>query len=327
MIATLRRVLSSYRSKDAIRTWLLPLLISTVLVAVGQIVNPGFGSLHNIGNLLAIASILTIGAAGQTIVIISGNYGIDLAIGALMSMGAVIGSGILQGNNANVLITVLSILGLGAAFGLVNGMAVWKLKIPALVMTLAMGSVVNGFALAVSRGRPFGSASSFILAIGGTRFLGWVRLVFLIALVFVVIVELILRYTSVGKMLFMTGNNRTAARMVGIDTGSVVVLSFVLSGMLGALAGLFLFSTVGTAQLQMADDYTLLSVAAVVLGGTQLSGGKGSYVGTAFGAIVIVCLTNVLITIGIPEGMRLVVTGVVLIIILGAYSRQAKVRQ
>ena len=322
----LGRTLSTPSFRSSLRSWILPLVISIVLVVTGNFVNRGFGSLQNIGNLLALASILTIAAAGQTIVIISGDYGIDLTMGALMSMGAVIGSGILQGNNANVLPTLAAIVGLGGFFGLVNGLAVWKLKIPALVMTLAMGSVVNGFSLAVSRGRPFGSASSFVLAIGGMRFLGWLRLIFLITVLFVLAIELILRYSPSGKMLYMTGNNRTAASIVGIRTGRVVVMSFLLSGMLGGLAGLFLFSAVGTAQVQMAENYTLLSVAAVVLGGTQLSGGKGSYVGTAFGAIVIVCLTSVLITIGMPEGMRLVITGVVLLVILGAYSRRSRFR-
>ena len=323
----LRRVLASPRIKSGLRSWILPLVISIVLIFIGDRVNHGFGSLQNIGNLLALASILTIAAAGQTIVIISGDYGIDLTMGALMSMGAVIGSGILQGNNVNIIPTLVIVIALGGFFGFINGLAIWTLRIPALVMTLAMGSVVNGFSLAISRGRPFGSASSFLLAIGGMRFLGWLRLIFLVTLVFVVIMEIVLRYTPSGKMLYITGNNRTAASITGIKTGRVVVLSFLISGMLGALAGLFLFSAVGTAQLQMAETFTLLSVAAVVLGGTQLSGGKGSYVGTAFGAIVIVCLTNVLITIGMPEGMRLVITGVVLVAILGAYSRQAKFRQ
>ncbi len=138
------------------RGLVLPLGICAVLILVGQIVRPGFGSLQNIGNLLALASILALGAAGQTLVIVCGDYGIDLTLGALMSMGAVLGSGVLQGSDAHIPLTLVVLAGAGALFGLCNGLAVWYLKIPSLVMTLAMGSVVNGFTLAVSQGRPFG---------------------------------------------------------------------------------------------------------------------------------------------------------------------------
>jgi len=319
--------LARFWQRGETKTLLLALGISAALIIIGQILNPGFGSIENIGNILALASILTMGAAGQTLVIICGDYGIDLSIGALMSMGAVMGSGVLRGSDSNLLLTVIVLVAIGAAFGLLNGLAVWYLKIPSLVMTLAMGSVVNGFTLAVSEGRPFGSASPLVLAFGGTRFFGWLRLLVVVVAFIVILVTWMLKHTRFGKLLFLVGDNRSAAVMVGVNTGRIVITTFVLSGICGSMAGLLLFSTVGQAQLMMAESYVMLTVAAVVLGGTQISGGKGSYLGTAAGALVIIALTNVLISIGVPEGIRFVITGIVLILILSVSSRQKNIRQ
>jgi len=305
----------------------LPILISILLFTIGQIINPGFASLQNIGNILAIAGILTIASAGQTLVIISGNYNIDLSVGALMSMGAVLGSGLLRGLDQNIFLTFVVIIGVGGFFGFISGASIHWMGIPALVMTLAMCSVIDGFTLAISKGRPYGSAASFLLKIGGNRIFGWFRVFSIITIIFVVIITIILTKTRYGKKLFLTGNNRIAAKVNGIKIGTLIIATFILAGAMGAVSGIFLLSTVGTAQIQMGASYTMLSVAAVVLGGTQLSGGKGSYIGTAVGSIVFVTLTNVLISIGMKQGVRLIITGLVLVMILGAYSRQPRLRQ
>jgi len=318
----LREFFKNYKS------FIPPIIISIVLIAFGQIINPGFASLENIGNILAIASILCIGSVGQTLVIISGGDGIDLSLGALMSMGAVVGSGVLQGLDIRLPLTIITLIGLGAGFGFVNGTGIWWLGIPPLVMTLAMSSVIDGFTLAVSQGRPFGSASPLVLAIGGGRIFGFLRWLVIIAILFILFIDwYLLNKTKYGKSLFLVGNNRIAARICGINNRNIILLTYVLAGILGSIAGFFLLSSVGTAQMQMGSNYTMLSVAAVVLGGTQLSGGKGSYLGTALGSVVLIALTNVLIAIGMAPGVRMLVTGIVLVCILVAYTRQPQLRQ
>ncbi len=310
-----------------LQTFVAPILISIALLLVGQIVNPGFASIKNIGNLLAIAAILAIGAAGQTAVVISGGGGIDMSLGAMMSLGAVLGSGLLQGSDSKILLTLVVLLAFGAFFGFLNGAGIWWMKIPPLVMTLAMASVVDGFTLFVSQGRPFGASSPFILAIGGGRIFVFLRWLVVLAIGFVVFFTFLFNRTRYGKQLFLMGNNRTAAELNGIRVRNVVLGTYVLAGMMYSLAGLFLLSAVGTAQMQMGTQYTLLSVAAVVLGGTQLTGGKGTYLGTALGSIVLVTLSSVLITIGMASGVRLIITGIVLVCILSVYSRQPRLRQ
>jgi len=319
--------LMSVTTKIDLQAVVAPILISILLLVVGQFVNPGFASLQNIGNLLAIAAILAIGAAGQTVVVISGGGGIDMSLGAMMSLGAVLASGLLNGSDSRILLTLVVLLALGALFGLANGAGIWFMKIPPLVMTLAIASVVDGFTLFVGRGRPYGSPSPFILAIGGGRIFVFLRWLVVIAAVFVLLFTFLLNRTRYGKKLFLMGNNRTAAELNGIHVRNVLLITYVLAGMMYTLAGLFLLSAVGTAQMQMGTQYTLLSVAAVVLGGTQLTGGKGTYLGTALGSIVLVTLSSVLITIGMASGVRLIITGIVLVGILAVYSRQPKLRQ
>lgn len=310
-----------------LKIYLAPIVISVVLLVIGQMINPGFASINNIGNILAIASILCIGAAGQTLVIISGGDGIELSIGALMSMGAVVGSGVMGGLDANIPLALIVVLGIGAIFGFISSTGIWWVGIPPLVMTLAMSSVIDGFTMAISQGRPFGSPAPFILHMGGERLFGPIRWLLVAAVIVVILFEFVLRKTKYGNALFLTGNNRAAARISGIKVGNIVTMTYILAGMMGALAGMFLLSSVGMAQMQMGAEYTMLSVAAVVLGGTQLSGGKGTYIGTALGAVVLVALTNVLISIGMAPGVRSWITGIVLVLILLVYSRQPKLRQ
>lgn len=309
------------------KVFIPPVIISIILIITGQLINPGFASINNIGNILAIASILCIGSAGQTLIIISGGDGIDLSLGALMSMGAVIGSGVLLGIDSRLPLAIVTLVLLGTSFGFANGVGVWWLGIPPLVMTLAMSSVIDGFTLAVSQGRPFGSASPLILALGGERLFGFLRWLVLIAIFFIIFVEYILKRSKYGKSLFLVGNNRIAARICGIKSQKVILLTYTFAGIMGAIAGLFLLSSVGTAQMQMGSSYTMIAVAAVVLGGTQLSGGKGTYIGTGLGSVVLITLTNVLISIGMAPGVRMIITGVVLVSILIFYSRQPRLRQ
>ena len=318
---------AAFARTSALQTFVAPILISILLLLIGQVINPGFASISNIGNLLAIASILAIGAAGQTAVVISGGGGIDLSLGAMMSMGAVLGSGVLRGSDSRIVLTLVVLLAMGALFGFLNGAGIWWMKIPPLVMTLAIASVVDGFTLFISQGRPFGSPSPLILAVGGGRIFVFLRWLVVFAIGFVALFTFLFRRTKYGKKLFLTGNNRIAAELNGIRVRNIVLITYVLAGMMYALAGLFLLSAVGTAQMQMGTQYTLLSVAAVVLGGTQLTGGKGTYLGTALGSIVLVTLSSVLITIGMAPGVRLIITGIVLVFILSIYSRQPKLRQ
>jgi len=303
-----------------------PSLFSIILlIALGQILSPGFAHIGNIFNILTISTILAMAAIGQTLIILSGKEGIDLSIGAVMSMGALLGAQYSGGNNSGIFYAVIMLIGLGLIIGLINGLGIQLLDIPPLVMTLGMASVVNGFALAATKGMPVGGAPEFLIQIGSERL--WnVRWLLIIGILLIIIIELVLRKTSYGKRLYLVGSNRNASMLAGIKVNKTVILTYIIAGIVGSLAGFILLGYAGTAQLEIANDYQLLSIAAVVIGGTALTGGKGNYIGSALGAVVLTLLTSVLTAVGMPAGVREMIQGIILLLIVLIYSRAPKLR-
>jgi ribose transport system permease protein len=306
--------------------YLPSIFASIVLLVLGQIISPGFAALNNIGNILAVASILAIAAVAQTLVIVSGGGGIDLSVGAVMSMGALLGANFIHGEVSNLPFAIVLLLLIGALIGCMNGFGIQLFGVPPLVMTLIMTSVVNGCTVAYTKGQPSGTIPDLLLAIG-QPVVGPIRWLLILAIVVLVIFGFMMNMTSFGKRLFLVGSNRNAATLSGIQVHRTVIFTYMIAGMISALAGLILVGYAGNAQLQMASDYTLLTIAAVVIGGTKLTGGKGSLVGGALGAIVLMMLTSVLVAIGLPSGIRQLLQGLTLLVILIAYSREPKLRQ
>jgi ribose transport system permease protein len=316
--------LRNVRSK--LKPFIPSLSASVILLILGQILSPGFASLSNIGNIVSIAMVLAIAAIAQTLIIISGNEGIDISIGAVMSMGALLGAVFSQGMNSHVWYAVVMLVIIGIIIGLINGIAILFINIPPLVMTLGMTSVVNGFALAYTKGLPTGGAPDVLVKLG-IGHLGPFRWILILGLALVILLELLLRKTRYGKNLYMVGSNRKAAIISGISVNKTVLLTYIIAGVAGTMGGLVLLGYVGVAQLEMGKDYSLLSIAAVVIGGTSLVGGQGTYLGSALGSIVLVLLTSVLIAVGMPPGVRVLIQGVILLLILLFYSREPKLRQ
>lgn len=306
--------------------YLPSILASLFLLILGQLLSPGFASFHNLGNILAVASVLALATIGQTMVIVSGGGGIDLSVGAVMSMGALLGASFIAGEASNLPFAIIMLLLIGALIGLMNGIGIQQFHVPPLVMTLIMTSVVNGFTVAYTKGQPSGTIPDLLLAIG-KPIVGPIRWLLVIAIVALIIFSLVMNRTSFGQRLFLVGSNQNAASLSGIQVGRTIIFSYMIAGMISSIAGLILLGYAGNAQLQMANDYTLLSIAAVVIGGTKLTGGKGTLIGAALGAIVLTMLTNVLTAIGLPAGVRQLIQGLTLLIILIAYSRETKLRQ
>ncbi|MBX5435748.1 MAG: ABC transporter permease [Alicyclobacillaceae bacterium] len=308
------------------RIYIPVLSASVALLILGQILSPGFASASNIGNLLATAVVLAIASFGQTLVVISGQEGIDLSIGAMMSMGALIGVQVSDQSSLGLWGAVLLLIGTGALVGLIHAVCIQFLRIPPLVMTLGMATVVDGFALAYTKGLPSGTAPKLLTAIG-IGHVGPIRTLLLFGIAMVVIGEFVLRRTRYGRNLYLAGSNRMAAALSGIHVNVVVFVTYVIAGIAGTLGGLVMLGFVGTAQLGMGDGYTLLSIAAVVIGGTALAGGEGTFLGSALGAVVLTILTSVLLAVGMQEGVRELIQGAILLLVLAIYSRAPKLRQ
>lgn len=314
-------ILKSQTFKD----FLPSIVIIVVLIVAGELASPGFAKVNNIFNILTRASILTVACIGQAVVMISGNAGIDMSVGSVMSMACLVGPMITGGTNGGILLAILAFIGIGIVIGVVSGVCIQYLRIPALVMTLAMSAIVNGLTLGLTRGQPTMTMPPLLLDLG-LPFIGPVRLMTVVCIVILLIMLLVLHKTNYGRSLFVVGSNRNAARLAGLKVNIVVIVAYILSAIMAGLAGLMLVGYVGSAQLSMAEEYTLLSVAAVVIGGTKLSGGKGGLVGGALGAMVLFLLTSILTALGLPDGVRELIQGAMLLAVILINSREAKLR-
>lgn len=321
-----RSILRHIRNTE-LKDYIAPIVGTILLLILGQILAPGFAKISNVANLFALSSVLIFACFGQNLIILSGNAGIDLSVGALMSMGALLGATFSGGDPTGILYAIMGVAFIGALAGSINGISVQWLNIPPLVMTLVIATVLDGLVLAVTKGQPTGSVPPLLMDIGSGYLVGPIRWILVFAIILVVCAELFLRRSSYGKSLYLTGTNRRAAQLAGIKVNATVFTTYLVAGIGGALAGLFLLASIGSSQMQMGNDYTFLSIAAVVIGGTTLMGGKGTFLGSALGAIMITVLTNVLVAVQMPTGAKELIKGVILLFILMIYSRTPKLRQ
>ena len=304
----------------------LPAIIGTVaLLILGQCLSKGFLSMNNISSILMTTSILTLASIGQAAVIISGDSGLDMSVGAIMSMTALFGPMINVGSGvASFILMIPAVMLMGAVVGAINGTGVQMLKVVPLVMTLIMSNVVDGFSIMVTKGQPSVMVGKELQGISKTL-VGPLRILPTVVLIVLILLEvLFLRRSRYGRSLFLAGNNRNAAN---INSKKIIILAYVFGGAMAGFAGLMLVGYAGTAQMNMASSYTMLSVAAVVIGGTKLTGGKGTFIGGALGALVLVLITNILQALNMAAGLRSLIQGIILIVILMMNSRAPKLRQ
>ncbi|ABG03370.1 inner-membrane translocator [Rubrobacter xylanophilus DSM 9941] len=306
---------------------LIALLLAAGLFALGSLLQPGFGSYDQAMNILRLAAFLGIVAAGQTLVIISGGEGIDLSVGAVVTLGAILVFRLGTGEAGGALLALAIALGVGLLIGAANGLGITLLKIPPLVMTLGMAGVVQGLILVVTRGELRGETPDLLAGLVSGSLAFGIPGVVLVWAALGLLMWLLLWRTPYGRQLFAVGANRTTARLSGVRVPAVVVATYALSGMLAALGGAILLGYTRQVFLNLGDPYTLPSVAAVVVGGTLLAGGVGSYAGTMAGALVLTLLTSLLTALDLPESARQIVYGLTLLALLSLYGRQRALRE
>jgi len=306
---------------------LIALILAVLLFFAGGLINPNFVNTAQAINIVRLAAFLGIIAAGQTLVIISGGEGIDLSVGSVVTLAAILTYGLSGGENGMIWLGLIAAVAAGGIIGLVNGLGIALLRIPPLVMTLGMTGVVQGTILALSQGEVLGGTPPAMRQlIAEPLFLGLPG-VLVIWLLVGVGMWLLLERTTYGKQLFAIGVNRTAARFSGVPVQRVAVLTYVFSGMLAGFGGFVLLGFSQTVFLQLGNNYLFPSIAAVVVGGTLLSGGKGSYWGTMSGALVLTLIDSLLRAAGLDEAYQLMVFGVILLALIIVYGRQRSLRQ
>jgi ribose transport system permease protein len=296
--------------------------LAVALFILGELVRPGFAEYGQAMNILRVAAFLGVIAIGQTLVILAGGEGIDLSVGAVVTLGAIIIYRFTDGSDALILPALGLSLAVGFLIGLLNGVGVAYIKIPPLVMTLGMTGVVKGFILVVTGGRPSGETPPAMKVIISDPWIAGIPGDVFIWAILGVAMAYLLQRTLYGKQLYAIGSNRTTSRLSGVRVERVLALTYALSGMFAALGGFVLLGYTQAVFINLGDQYTLPSIAAVVVGGTALAGGAGGYAGTMAGALVLTLVSSLLITLGLPEFARQIVYGAILLVLLAAYGRE-----
>jgi ribose transport system permease protein len=287
-----------------------PLVILVALCVVLSFVSSVFLTSDNITNLLGNAAVLAIISFGVTVVVISGNF--DLSVGAGAGLVGMTSAWTMV-NTGSILIGVLAGLGTGVAIGLVNGALSSYLRVPSFIATLAMLVIARGLAQTITDGTAVtGLPEPFTTFVSGT-FLGVPNEAW-IALVFLGFVYVLLHHTRLGVQIFAVGGNDEAARLAGISVNRVRTAAFVLSGVAMTIAGMVLAGRLFSAQPNAGELLELFSVAAVVLGGTSLYGGRGSVLWTVVGVLLIAVIQNGLTLASVEPNVQNVVLGVVFIL-------------
>jgi ribose transport system permease protein len=293
-------------------------LILVVLVAACTIVKSSYLSGDQAGAILRYAAPLAIMAAGQTLVMLTA--GIDLSMGATATAAAYVMAG--QSSHGTVS-AILYGLAVGLAVGLVNGIGVGIFRVQPLIMTLGIAGIVTGLlTVRAATNRTAGqSVPHFVRQVGGEPLVGFIpnSLILWIALSVIVIVGL--RRSGYGRMLYAYGDNPMAMRLAGVRSWQLLTVTYTLCGLLAAVAGIVLAGLINAADLGLADSFLLPSVAAVVLGGTSLFGGVGTYSGTIMGALILTVLDSFLILLNAADSVRQILYGLIILALAALYAR------
>lgn len=302
----------SLSSKSNILERLGPLLGLILLVIVITILNNSFIAPSNIFNLLRQVSINGLIAFGMTFVILTG--GIDLSVGSILALSSAL-SAIMMTNGVDPILALLIGALIGLILGAVNGVLVTFGKMAPFIATLATMTIFRGLTLVVTDGNPITNLGDNILfqMFGKGYFLGIPVPAITMLLVFILL-YFVLHKTVFGKHTYAIGGNEKAAFISGIKVNRVKIMIYAISGLMAALAGAILTSRLNSAQPTAGTAYELDAIAAVVLGGTSLTGGKGRIFGTLIGVLIIGVLNNGLNLLGVSSFYQQVIKGIVILI-------------
>ncbi|SLM11762.1 putative ABC transporter permease protein y4mJ [uncultured spirochete] len=301
-------------------------LLIIFLFVLGEIIVSDFLSVGQILLTIKLSSFIALFGLCQMIVIAAGGSGLDLSVGYTATVTAVLTAKLMDGKNENIWIAILVALALGFIIGVLNGFFVSYIKLPPLVVTLAMSQMIQGAINVYTAGKNITGKPSPILQLIAAKTTGFVPNIIFLLILLTIIVMLILNKTRIGILLYGVGANPTAAHLSGVDIKRVRFLSYVVSGILASFIGLLLLGNMGIAFKDMGSNYVMPSIAAAVVGGVSLAGGDGNYLGVVLGAIFLQTLTNLLVALGWGDAGKWTGFGIVLFLLLIVYVSNRRKR-
>ncbi len=285
------------------------------LIVVFYLLNDAFLSAANIRAMLGAMSFVTIIAVGQTLLLVGGEF--DLSVGSVAGLCSIISAWLMTKGHVPVPLGILGGLAAGSAIGLINGLVVVRLGIPAFIATLGMLYAAQGFTLLITNGYPIYPLPKAVNDIGQASpvlGLGWS---FIVMAVLVVVADVVLRRTTVGRNLYATGGNKEIARLVGINTNAYKIVAFMLTSTLAALAGMFVMGSLGSATTSIGAGWELLVIAGVVIGGVSLFGGVGTVLAGFVGMLLLQVVQSGLVAVSVSPNWQTVAIGVIMIVAVG----------
>ncbi|OXS57893.1 ribose ABC transporter permease [Cohnella sp. CIP 111063] len=305
--------------KSGVLQQLLAFASLIVLVLVFTLSSDNFFRFDNLMGILLSTAVIGVLALGSTFVIVTG--GIDLAVGTVMTFSSVMTGVIITFWNLPIPFGIAGGIATGAACGLISGLAVAKMKIPPFIATLAMMMITKGLSLVISGTKPIyfdepHAADFSKISLGSvTKWLIGVEIPNAVLIFFglAIVAGLLLTKTIVGRYNFALGSNEEATRLSGVNVNLWKIVIYTITGAFAGIAGILMASRLNSAQPALGTGYELEAIAAVVIGGTSLSGGQGTILGTVIGALIMSVLTNGLRILSVPQEWQTVIIGLVVI--------------
>ena len=300
-------------------------LLAIIIISIGlSIACPNFLTVNNILNIFNQASMNVFIAIGMMMTMLIA--GIDLSVGSVVALSSVVAarfffSDSLLSIGAGILVALL----IGLVCGLVNGSLVAYFNLPAFLVTFGVSQVARGISYLMMNGKVFNGFSKTFKIIGKARLIGKIQMPILIMLVCMILMAVFLKKSNLGRQIYTTGANPSAARYSGINTRRSPLLCYAMSGMFAALAGVIWISRLDAAEATIGASYANDAIAAAAIGGISFSGGRGKVFGTLLGAVLLTLIKNGMNQLGIPTEYQKLVTGAVIIIAVLIDRKSAKI--
>jgi ribose transport system permease protein len=285
------------------------LLILAVICVAMSIITNSFARVNNLFTVAKQISMIVLIALGETLVLVAGCF--DLSVGSIAGFTGVMMSMVVNGTGSGILGILVS-LSLGCAIGAINGLLITKVRINPFIATLGMMNIVRGIVTTMTKGLSI-SVMNDLISFIGQGYVGPVPIPVILMIFFVILFDILYRKTIFGSNIKAIGGNQEAARISGIQIDRHKILIFVISGAMSALAGIIMVGRINTGQPIAGQGWEIDAIAAAIVGGTALSGGQGTIIGTLIGAALIGVMSNAMVLMSVSMYFQQVFTGMVLI--------------
>lgn len=293
-----------------------------IMVIILSFASPVFFTISNLRNVIVQVAVIAVIAVGATFVCMTG--GIDLSVGAVLGVAGVLSAGVIR-DTGNVFLAIMTCIGVSVAFGVLAGILIAYGNLPAFVSTLGLMSIARGTAFIFTHGKPISNFPDSFRFLGAGS-IGNVPVMIFVVIIIYAVMYVVLKKTSFGRITCAIGSNEEATKLTGIDTKKYKVLIYSLAGLLTGIAALMYVGRINSGHPNSGNGYELDAIAAVVIGGTSLSGGRGSVLGTIVGALIMGVIKNGLNLLNIDSYYQNVVLGVIIIlaVLLDQNSKKKK---